>query len=62
MDDQLVKGYMQALYELLRQEPNNAFYVPLLVQLETRLNSTTLNGITAKQVGPDDNVDGKAII
>ena len=39
---------MQELYELLKVEPNNPMTVPLLIKLETMLNSTDFKRVEAE--------------
>lgn len=44
----LIKWHIQELYELLVIDPNNPMTVPLLIQLETMLNSNDLKQVQAE--------------
>ena len=44
----LIKWHMQELYELLKVDPNNPMTVPLLIKLETMLNSEDLKQVEAE--------------
>jgi hypothetical protein len=52
----LIKWHIQELYKLLKVDPDNALTVPLLIKLETMLNSESLRRI---ETAPPDITDGE---
>ena len=54
MDLQIVKYHVQALYNILIQEPINAMFARLCVELGTMLNSSPLKNIEPKSF--DENI------